>query len=139
MSDETLTVLVTGATGFVGRRLVPALTQAGHQVKAMTRRPDDYDGPGEPVGGDVFDPGTLAEPMQGVDVAVYLVHSLDDDDFERIDAEAAKGFGLAAAASGVRQIVYLGARSRGCSAPPAYPSRCSAPRSSLVRAGSRGR
>jgi uncharacterized protein YbjT (DUF2867 family) len=108
MSDETLTVLVTGATGFVGRRLVPALTQAGHQVKAMTRRPDDYDGPGEPVGGDVFDPGTLAEPMQGVDVAVYLVHSLDDDDFERIDAEAAKGFGLAAAASGVRQIVYLG-------------------------------
>jgi uncharacterized protein YbjT (DUF2867 family) len=74
----------------------------------MTRRPDDYAGPGEPVGGDVFDPGTLAEPMQGVDVAVYLVHSLDDSDFERLDAEAAKGFGLAAAASGVRQIVYLG-------------------------------
>ena len=46
--------------------------------------------------------------MDGVDVAVYLVHSLDDNDFERKDAEAAQGFGLAAAASGVRQIVYMG-------------------------------
>ena len=54
------------------------------------------------------DPGTLAEPMDGVDVAVYLVHSLDDNDFENKDAEAAKAFGLAAAASGVRQIVYMG-------------------------------
>ena len=46
--------------------------------------------------------------MDGVDVAVYLVHSLDDNDFERKDAEAARAFGLAAAASGVRQIVYMG-------------------------------
>jgi uncharacterized protein YbjT (DUF2867 family) len=108
MTDEPLTVLVTGATGFIGSRLVPALVEAGHQVKAMTRHPDDYEGQGTPVGGDVFDPGTLAEPMDGVDVAVYLVHSLDDDDFERKDAEAAEAFGLAAAASGVRQIVYMG-------------------------------
>jgi uncharacterized protein YbjT (DUF2867 family) len=106
--DERLTVLVTGATGFIGSRLVPALLAEGHRVKAMTRHPDDYDGPGDPVGGDVFDPGTLAEPMEGVDVAVYLVHSLDDNDFENKDAEAAKAFGLAAAASGVRQIVYMG-------------------------------
>jgi uncharacterized protein YbjT (DUF2867 family) len=108
MSDEPMTVLVTGATGFVGTRLVRALVDQGHRVKAMTRRPDDYAGPGDPVEGDVFDPGTLAEPMDGVDVAVYLVHSLDDNDFERKDAEAAEGFGLAAAASGVDQIVYLG-------------------------------
>jgi uncharacterized protein YbjT (DUF2867 family) len=106
--SEPLTVLVTGATGFVGTRLVRALVDDGHRVKAMTRRPDDYAGPADPVEGDVFDPGTLADPMDGVDVAVYLVHSLDDNDFERKDAEAAKGFGLAAAASGVRQIVYLG-------------------------------
>ena len=72
MTDESLCVLVTGATGFIGSRLVPALLEQGHRVKAMTRHPDDYDGPGEPVGGDVFDPGTLAEPMDGVDVAVYL-------------------------------------------------------------------
>ncbi|MDN4173244.1 NAD(P)H-binding protein [Nocardioides sp. SOB77] len=101
-------VLVTGATGFVGARLVPELLDRGHTVRAMTRRPDDYDGPGDAVFGDVHDPGTLGEAMTGVDVAVYLVHSLDDDDFERKDADAARGFGLAAAASGVRQIVYLG-------------------------------
>lgn len=104
----TATVLVTGATGFVGKRLVPALVDRGHRVKAMTRRPDDYDGPGEAVHGDVHDPGSLAAALTDVDVAVYLVHSLDDDDFERKDAEAARGFGLAAAAAGVRQIVYLG-------------------------------
>lgn len=102
------TVLVTGATGFVGRRLVPALVDAGHDVRAMTRRPEDYAGLGDPVHGDVHDPGTLAAALDGVDVAVYLVHSLDDADFERKDAEAARGFGAAAAASGVRQIVYLG-------------------------------
>ncbi len=102
------TVLVTGATGFVGKRLVPELIERGHAVKAMTRNPEDYDGPGDSVFGDVHDPGTLAEALDGVDVAVYLVHSLDDDDFERKDAEAARGFGLAAAAVGARQIVYLG-------------------------------
>jgi uncharacterized protein YbjT (DUF2867 family) len=101
-------VLVTGATGFVGSRLVPALLADGHEVRAMTRRPEAYDGPGEAVGGDVSDAGSLAEALTGIDVAVYLVHSLDDDDFERKDADAARAFGLAAAACGVRQIVYLG-------------------------------
>jgi uncharacterized protein YbjT (DUF2867 family) len=104
----TMKVLVTGATGFVGSRLVPELVDRGHDVRAMTRHPDTYDGPGEAVGGDVSDPGTLAEPLAGVDVAIYLVHSLDDDDFEKKDAEAARAFGLAAAACGVRQIVFLG-------------------------------
>jgi uncharacterized protein YbjT (DUF2867 family) len=103
-----LTVLVTGATGFVGRRLVPALLAQGHEVRAMTRRPEKYDGDGLPVAGDVFDPDSLAEPLAGVDVAYYLVHSLDDPDFERKDAEAARTFGRAAAAAGVRQVVYLG-------------------------------
>lgn len=102
------TVLVTGATGFVGARLVPALLEHGHTVRAMTRQPDRYAGQGEPVHGDVHDPGTLSAALEGVDVAVYLVHSLGDDDFEQMDAEAARGFGLAAAASGVGQIVYLG-------------------------------
>jgi uncharacterized protein YbjT (DUF2867 family) len=105
---ENGVVLVTGATGFVGSRLVPALLDRGHRVKAMTRHPDTYAGPGEPVHGDVHDPGSLAEAVGDVDVAVYLVHSLDDPDFERRDAEAARAFGLAAAAAGVRQIVYLG-------------------------------
>jgi uncharacterized protein YbjT (DUF2867 family) len=102
------TVLVTGATGFIGRRLVPALIDAGHDVRAMTRRPESYDGPGEPVGADVMDPATLGPALDGVDVAIYLVHSLDDPDFERKDAEAARHFGAAAAEAGVRQIVYMG-------------------------------
>ena len=101
-------VLVTGATGFIGRRLVPAWMEEGHEVRAMTRRPEAYDGPGTPVHGDVGDPGSLAGPLEGVDVAIYLVHSLDDQDFERKDAEAASAFGLAAAAQGVQQIIYLG-------------------------------
>ena len=107
MSDP-LTVLVTGATGFIGRRLVPELVERGHRVRAMTRNPEPYDGPGEAVGGDVHDRASLTEPLSGVDVAVYLVHSLDDPDFERKDAEAARTFAQAAAASGVQQIVYLG-------------------------------
>jgi len=101
-------VLVTGATGFVGRRLVPALLERGYAVKAMTRNPDTYGGAGDAVYGDVHDPGTLAAALEGVDVAIYLVHSLDDPKFERKDADAARGFGLAAAATGVRQIIYLG-------------------------------
>jgi uncharacterized protein YbjT (DUF2867 family) len=104
----TSSILVTGATGFIGRRLVPALLDAGHGVRAMTRRPQAYDGPGEAVGGDVHDASTLAPALEGVDVAYYLVHSLDADDFEARDAAAAHAFGEAAADAGVRQIVYLG-------------------------------
>jgi len=103
-----VTVLVTGATGFIGRRLVPALIDAGHDVRAMTRRPESYDGPGEAVGADVSDRASLEGALAGVDVAVYLVHSLDDPDFERKDAQAARNFSAAAAAAGVRQIVYMG-------------------------------
>jgi uncharacterized protein YbjT (DUF2867 family) len=102
------TVLVTGATGFIGRRLVPALLDAGHDVRAMTRRPESYEGGGTPVGADVSDRESLDEAMRDVDVAIYLVHSLDAPDFERRDAEAARTFSAAAAAAGVQQIIYMG-------------------------------
>lgn len=101
-------ILVTGATGFIGRRLVPALIDEGHDVRAMTRHPDSYGGPGEPVSGDVNDRGSLMGPLEGVDVAYYMVHSLDDADFERKDAAAARAFASAAAEQGVRQIIYMG-------------------------------
>jgi uncharacterized protein YbjT (DUF2867 family) len=101
-------VLVAGASGFVGRRLVPALVEAGHEVRAMTRHPDTYEGEGTPVHGDVHDAESLPAALEGCRAAYYLVHSLDSKDFERLDAEAARAFGAAAAEAGVQQIVYLG-------------------------------
>jgi uncharacterized protein YbjT (DUF2867 family) len=101
-------VLVTGATGFVGRRLTTALTEAGHEVRAMTRSPESYSGPATAVHGDVDDADSLTDALRDVDVAYYLVHSLDSDDFEEKDAAAALNFGGAAAAAGTERIVYLG-------------------------------
>lgn len=101
-------VLVAGASGFVGRRLCPALVEAGYEVVAMTRNPERYAGAGRPVRGDVHDPASLRTALEGCDAAFYLVHSLDSPDFERLDAEAATAFGKAAADAGVQRIVYLG-------------------------------
>jgi uncharacterized protein YbjT (DUF2867 family) len=108
VAGRVSTVLVTGASGFIGTRLVPALVERGHDVRAMTRRPTDYHGQGTAVFGDVDKPATLTEALRGVDVAYYLVHSLDAADFEDRDAMAAKAFGKAAAAAGVQRIIYLG-------------------------------
>ncbi len=101
-------VLVTGASGYVGSHLIPELLAAGHQVKAMTRHPESYDGEGQAVGGDVANPDSLIAPLSGVDVAYYLIHSLDSNDFVARDAKAAKAFSAAAAAAGVQRIIYLG-------------------------------
>jgi len=101
-------VLVTGASGFVGSRLGPELAAAGHEVLAMTRNPDRYQGTGRPVRGDVYDADSVAAALQGCDAAYYLVHSLGDADFEQRDAMAARTFASAAADAGLERIVYLG-------------------------------
>lgn len=105
-------ILVTGASGFVGSRLAAALEEAGHGVRAMTRRPERYRGAGSPVAADVAQEASLAAALESCEVAYYLVHSLDDPDFERKDADAARAFARAAAAAGIRRIVYLGGLGR---------------------------
>ncbi|AZI58196.1 NAD-dependent epimerase/dehydratase family protein [Nakamurella antarctica] len=107
-SSTSQQVLVTGASGFIGSHLVTALVKAGHHVRAMTRKPEAYTGDGEAVAGDVSDPESLRAPLEGVQAAYYLVHSLESDDFQAKDAAAAKAFSAAAAAAGVEQIIYLG-------------------------------
>ena len=72
-------ILLTGATGYVGGRLLPALEAGGHQVRCLTRRPDvlTHDHPArDVVRGDVLEPASLDAAMQGVDTAYYLVHSM---------------------------------------------------------------
>jgi uncharacterized protein YbjT (DUF2867 family) len=74
----------------------------------MTRRPEAYHGAGEAVRGDVRDADSLSTALAGCEAAYYLVHSLDDADFEQRDAEAARVFARASADVSVRRIVYLG-------------------------------
>ena len=105
-------VLVTGASGFVGSALTTALVGEGHDVLAMTRRPEQYDGAGRPVAADVRDAAAVRGALEGVDVAYYLIHSLDSARFEREDAAYARTFSRAAADAGVRQIIYLGGLGR---------------------------
>jgi uncharacterized protein YbjT (DUF2867 family) len=104
----TKTVLVSGASGFIGSHVAARLVEEGYRVRAMTRNPRKYDGAGEPVEADVSDPGTLATAFAGVDVAYYLIHSLESDDFEQRDADVARNFAEAAATAHVERIVYLG-------------------------------
>ena len=101
-------ILVTGATGFVGRHVATALDGAGHDVVAMTRHPEKYQGPGRAMAGDIGDAAGLGAALEGAEVAYYLVHSLDHEDFAARDRAGARAFGAAAADAGVRQIVYLG-------------------------------
>ncbi len=106
-------ILVTGATGYVGGRLVTRLLEEGHEVRCLARTPAkalryDWADRAEVVAGDVTDPQSLRTAMEGCAAAFYLVHSLGDDGFEEEEARAAEHFRAAAAAAGVGRIVYLG-------------------------------
>jgi uncharacterized protein YbjT (DUF2867 family) len=113
------TVLLTGATGYVGGRLLPRLeVNPRLSVRCMTRRPDVLGGRAasrtELVRGDVLDPESLAAAMGEVDTAYYLVHSMGSgSDFEELDRRGASNFAAAARRAGVGRIIYLGGLGRG--------------------------
>jgi uncharacterized protein YbjT (DUF2867 family) len=103
-------VLVTGATGFIGGRLVPALLAAGHDVTVLVRDASSYDAPdGVRVEeGDLLDSGSFEDALD-VEAAYYLVHSMRaGGDFEERDRRAARNFARGASEAGVERVVYLG-------------------------------
>ena len=106
--------LVTGATGYIGGRLVPELLAAGHEVRCLARAPAKlaerpWHDAVEVRPGDVLDAASTERALEGVEVAYYLVHSMGGaEDFAARDAQAARSFRDAAARAGVGQIVYLG-------------------------------
>jgi dTDP-glucose 4,6-dehydratase len=102
-------VLVAGATGFVGQRLVRALADRGEEVVAFSRSASETEFPAgvEPFDGDLGDPGSLDGLCDGVDVAYYLIHSLTAENFAERDREYARRFREIADAAGVDRVVYL--------------------------------
>jgi len=107
-------VLVTGATGYVGGRLVPRLLESGHRVRCLVRDRARLEGRPwadrvEIVAGDVLSPETLPSALEGVSAAYYLIHSLGGGHgYPERDRRAALHFASAAKAAGVKRLIYLG-------------------------------
>ena len=112
--DRSQTILVTGATGYIGGRLVPRLLQEDRRIRVLVRsrakalsRP--WSDRVEIVAGDILCPGVLAQALEGTDAAYYLIHSMSQGaNFHDLDIKAARAFGRAASQAGVKRIVYLG-------------------------------
>ena len=106
-------ILVTGATGFVGSALIPALLDRGYSVRALTRDRSKgievLDPRVDVVEGDILAPDTLEGVFEDVDLAYYLIHSLETGGaFEEQDRLAASTFAEAASEAGVDRVIYLG-------------------------------
>ena len=110
-------VLLTGATGYVGGRLLAELERRGVSVRCFARRPEALRGRTAPsteiVTGDALDAPAVARALDGVSVVYYLIHSMGGEDFAARDREAARILGTAARTAGVRRIIYLGGLGQG--------------------------
>jgi uncharacterized protein YbjT (DUF2867 family) len=113
-------IAIAGSTGYIGGLLCRRLCEEGREVRALARHPeraDDLREAGcEVVQADVLEPETLGPALEGVEVAYYLVHSMgrgSDGDFAERDRQGAENFAAAAAAAGVKRIVYLGGLGEG--------------------------
>ena len=116
--EERPAVLLTGATGYIGGRLVSVLESAGVPLRCLARQPAALASRVSPtteiVTGDLLDPASLERALTGIDVAYYLVHSMGTHgDYRDTDRVAARNFGEAARRAGVRRIVYLGGLATG--------------------------
>lgn len=115
--NESL-ILLTGATGYVGGKLLPVLEEQGRKVRCLARTPAKLQsrlGPGsEAVKGDLLEPASLEKAMEGVDAAYYLVHSMEAGPaFAELERQSAQNFSTAARKAGVERIVYLGGLAHG--------------------------
>lgn len=111
----TQTILVTGATGYIGGRLIPRLLDAGYRVRAMVRRDPErlknqpWSADIDIVVADALEPDTLPAAFATVDAAYYLIHSMRAGSaFEERDLRAARNFAQAAATAGLKRLIYLG-------------------------------
>jgi uncharacterized protein YbjT (DUF2867 family) len=117
MADDRQTVLLTGASGYIGGRLLERLSATGRPLRCLTRQPallrSHVDAGTEVCRGDLLDRASLDPALEGVHTAVYLVHSMGAaGDFREHDRSAAMNFAAAARDAGVSQIVYLGGLGR---------------------------
>ena len=106
-------ILITGATGYIGGRLLPLLAADGWRLRCLARQPENLlprvPNGVEVVRGDLLDAESLRAALAGVEAAFYLVHSMGaTGSFEEQDRQAAENFGTAARAAGVKRIIYLG-------------------------------
>jgi uncharacterized protein YbjT (DUF2867 family) len=135
-------VLVTGASGAVGAELIPRLAAGGHRVRAFGREPARINAGGvsEVVRGDAVSGAGLADALDGVDVAYFLIHSMETavngaGTFAERDRRAAERFAAAAREAGVRRVVYLGGLvPAGAAASPHLASRLEVERTLLAAA-----
>src|SRR6478672_11717696 len=117
MSVTSKPILITGATGYIGGRVVPQLLERGYRVRCLAREPRKLSGRGwdddprvEIVRGDVLDRDSVRSAMEGCEAAFYLVHSMlaGERAFETQDRVAAENFAAGTEGAGLGRIIYLG-------------------------------